>query len=780
MFKIHQYQADAFAKRPTENGVRTSLMKQLSNANEKKYPELLAPAGSFETGRAVIQAGADAVYVGGSQFGARAYAKNFSEEELLGMLDYAHLHDCKIYLTVNTLLKQQEIDSLYDYLLPYYKAGLDAVIVQDYGVMRLIRTCFPDLPLHISTQMSIANACGAEELKRLGAARIVPARELSLEEIRAMRAQTDVELECFVHGALCYSYSGQCLLSSMLGGRSGNRGRCAQPCRLPYTVLAQDGRTLLSKPDSYPLSLKDLCTIDQIPALAAAGIDSFKIEGRMKSADYAAGVTAVYRKYIDAYIDSGCRLESVKAAKQDYRQLLDAGNRSGFTDGYYRHRNGPAMVSMQCPSHEKGSAASVETVHAAYVEKEEKIPVQAEAWLKTGYPARLSVVCRGITVSAEYGMVQAAVKQPVSRAAAAAQLSKTGNTPFVMDTVAVRMDEEVFLAKQELNQLRRRALERLEQAILAPYRRKPQEQTSGYGVSPDTCLKNGNQERRHSSDRQPCRRFFASVEQEPQLDAVLAGDLFSRIYLDSSMYTHDCFAAHLKKHVMRIHAAGAQAYLILPSIFRLATEQFYRCQWEAVEQSGLDGYLVKNQDELGFLRNMQVDPGRCVLDYSLYAYSNYTKSCYEQDGWQYDTVPLELNKKELLARDNTKSELLIYGYLPLMTSAQCIKKTLGNCEKKPGLCFLKDRYARKFPVKNNCGECYNTIYNTQPLSFIQLSGELDRLGSAAFRLQFTLEEPTQIRRIVTSCARSFLEHQIPDMQAVAGVYTNGHYKRGVL
>ncbi len=747
------------------------LMKQISNANEKKYPELLAPAGSLETGRAVIQAGADAVYVGGSQFGARAYAKNFSKEELLSMLDYAHLHGCKIYLTVNTLLKQPEIDSLYAYLLPYYKAGLDAVIVQDYGVMRLIHTCFPDLPLHISTQMSVANACGAEELKRLGAARIVPARELSLEEIRAMRAQTDIELECFVHGALCYSYSGQCLLSSMLGGRSGNRGRCAQPCRLPYTVLAQDGRTLLSKPDSYPLSLKDLCTIDQIPALAAAGIDSFKIEGRMKSADYAAGVTAVYRKYIDAYIDSGCRLESVKVAQQDYRQLLDAGNRSGFTDGYYRRRNGPSMVSMQCPSHAKGSAASVETVHAAYVEKEEKIPVQAKAWFQTGYPARLSVTCRGITVSAEYGMVQAALKQPVSRAAAAAQLQKTGNTPFVMDVVAVTMDEEVFLAKQELNQLRREALARLEQAILAPYRRNPQKQEQKLPL---------RLAREYASCPQPCRRFYASVELEQQLDAVLAADLFSRVYLDSSMYTHDGFAAHLKEHVLQIQAAGRQAYLILPPVFRFATEQFYRGQWEAVEKSGLDGYLVKNQDELGFLRTMRVDPGRCVLDYSLYAYSNFTKSCYEKDGWQYDTVPLELNKKELLARDNTESELVIYGYLPLMASAQCIQKTLGNCEKTPGLCFLKDRYDRKFPVKNNCGECYNTIYNTQPLSLIQLSGELDRIGPAAFRLQFTLETPAEVRRIVTSCAKSFLEHQIPDMRAVAGAYTNGHYKRGVL
>ncbi len=273
-------------------------MEQNTTKNSNHIPELLAPAGSFEVCRAVIKAGADAVYLGGSRFGARAYADNLSADELTEAIDYAHLFGRKIYLTVNTLLKQSEMELLYEYLLPYYERGLDAVIVQDFGVMQFIRTYFPEIPIHISTQMSIAGVCGAVHLKNLGAARIVTARELSLSEIAQIRRQADIQIECFVHGALCYCYSGQCLLSSMLGGRSGNRGRCAQPCRLPYTVL-DARRQPLSKAECYPLSLKDLCTIDQIPQLIAAGIDSFKIEGRMKSAQYAAGVTSIYRNYID-------------------------------------------------------------------------------------------------------------------------------------------------------------------------------------------------------------------------------------------------------------------------------------------------------------------------------------------------------------------------------------------------------------------------------------------------------------------------------------------------
>ncbi|MGN0291167.1 MAG: peptidase U32 family protein [Lachnospiraceae bacterium] len=251
--------------------------------------------------KAVIKAGADAVYVGGSAFGARAYANNFSKEELLEALDYAHIHNRQVYLTVNTLLKENELrEELYDYLLPYYEQGLDAVIVQDFGVMNFIKEAFPGLSIHASTQMTVTGVDGAAFLQSQGASRVVTARELSFDEIKKIKEATGVEIESFVHGALCYCYSGQCLMSSMLGGRSGNRGRCAQPCRLPYEVLDSRKKSIC-KEANYILSPKDLCTASMIPELAECGIDSFKIEGRMKQAEYAAGVTSIYRKYVDRY-----------------------------------------------------------------------------------------------------------------------------------------------------------------------------------------------------------------------------------------------------------------------------------------------------------------------------------------------------------------------------------------------------------------------------------------------------------------------------------------------
>ncbi len=738
-----------------------------------KSPELLAPAGSFQACQAAIYAGADAVYAGGSLFGARAYAENFTQEQLLEAIDFVHLHGKKLYLTVNTLLKQKEMEALYDYLLPYYQQGLDAVIVQDFGVMQLVRERFADLAIHISTQMSAASACGFSYLQKLGAARIVAARELSLDEIREIRGCTDIEIECFVHGALCYCYSGQCLLSSMLGGRSGNRGRCAQPCRLPYTALDEAHRRLgRQKEECYPLSPKDLCTIGQIPELIEAGITSFKIEGRMKSAAYTAGVTAVYRSYIDRYLETGC----VDVREQDLERLLHAGNRSGFTEGYYKQRNGRTMLALTCPSHEKSR-----TEDFGFAE-EKKIPVQAAACLKAGEPASLTVSHGGLSVTVREGTVQAAKNQPVDAEQIAVQLSKTGNTPFVMENVDVQLQEAVFLPKQVLNQLRRKALEKLSDDILCKYKRTAQAEETACAYCTDgkrqLASLSGSE---YLKEMQPAF-FTVLIESKTQLGAAAEQDFISRIYLDSCMYNHGSFAAQLKEHAGRIHAAGKQAYLALPAVFRTRTVQFYQEQWKRICGSGIDGFLVRTQDELGFLEQMQYARESCVTDHGLYTYSNYTKRCYQRAGWRYDTVPLELNKKELRERENTDSELIIYGHLPLMTSAQCIQKTFGRCGKAAGsaVCYLKDRYAKEFPVRNVCSECYNTVYNPQPLSLIQLAEDIRKLHPASFRLWFTTEQEETVRLVLKNTKQAFLEHRQPDLSAVADAYTNGHYKRGAL
>ena len=351
-----------------------------------KLPELLSPAGSIDHLKAAINAGADAVYIGGDRFSARAYAQNFSGDRIREALHYAHFYDRRIYLTVNTLMKEKELEEeLYDFLLPYEEAGLDGVIVQDLGTASFIRSAFPHMEIHGSTQMTITDVYGARAAARMGMTRIVPARELSLEELAEIRAQSGLEVEVFIHGALCYCYSGQCLFSSLYGGRSGNRGRCAQPCRLPYRLYrpGQEGESTeqigrgerekefagRGRRDSkqigrggserYLLSPRDLSAIDLLPELCRLPVDSLKIEGRMKNIEYVAGVTAIYRKYLDRIRDGelpdtsgkvpGTQPNTWQVEAEDWGDLQDLYSRGDFTDGYFKRHNGREMMSMRNP-----------------------------------------------------------------------------------------------------------------------------------------------------------------------------------------------------------------------------------------------------------------------------------------------------------------------------------------------------------------------------------------------------------------------------------------------
>ena len=318
----------------------------------KPQVEILAPAGEMEALRQAVYAGCDAVYAGGDRFGARANAVNFPKESLLEAIDFVHIHGKKLYLTVNTLFKEEELESgLYHWILPYYEAGLDGVIVQDLGVMSLLHKEFPDLPLHASTQLTITGPLSIQLLSRFGITRVVPSRELSLSEIRAIKRESGLEMECFVQGALCLSYSGQCLMSSLIGGRSGNRGRCAQPCRKEYTLIFPDKERVVG----YPLSPKDLCTLSLLPDFIDAGVDSFKIEGRMKKPEYAAFTSYLYRKYADFYLEKGResyqKMLSSQEFKEDMRDLMDLYNRGGFTCGYAVQYNGKDMMADKCASH---------------------------------------------------------------------------------------------------------------------------------------------------------------------------------------------------------------------------------------------------------------------------------------------------------------------------------------------------------------------------------------------------------------------------------------------
>lgn len=761
------------------------------NSN-KRYQniELLAPAGSMETFRAVIHAGADAVYLGGGRFGARAYADNFTEDELLSAIDYAHIHGRKIYLTVNTLFKECELtQDLCSYLRPYYEQGLDAVIIQDMGAFRMVREAFPELSVHTSTQMTVTNRYGAMMMKEMGADRVVTAREMSLAEIRDIKEHVDIEIESFVHGALCYCYSGQCLLSSMLGGRSGNRGRCAQPCRLSYEVFDEKKhpvRTGKKERDIYILSPKDLCTVSMIPDLIENGVDSFKIEGRMKQAEYAAGVVSVYRKYIDRYINACLRTDEVAAkkefhiAKEDMQHLYDFGNRSGFTDGYYKRHNGREMITLDKPSHTKGNETLWEEIKERYVRSEKKEKINGILRLKKDFSAKLEIAFKDIRISVDGDVVQAALKQPLTEEKVAASIKKTGNTPYEFAKLDIDMDDDIFLPVQALNVLRRNALERLSEALTEPARRDrnaADENVSGALLAEVVSV----QKEKQTVPEKEKPYLSVSVENRDLIKLLLDESCVDSIYLDSSCYTRENLFTVLKEDVSCIHSAGKKAYYIMPAVFRLSSLSFYEKNLSGMMQTRADGLVVKSYDEVAFVRQNLPDMD-VILDHNLYTWNSYAKMQLWGIKPVRDTVPLELNRKELQGRDNTDSEIFLYGNLPLMVSAQCVHANANadrGCDKMRTVTYLKDRYGKYFPVKNNCTECYNTIYNTAPLILFPYRKELEKMGIHAYRISFTTEQEPQVKQILSLYEKVFLNGDNSLQELYMGEYTGGHYKRGV-
>lgn len=772
----------------------------------KRQIELLAPAGSYEIFSAVLKAGADAVYLGGSRFGARAYANNFSEEELRRAIDEAHIHGRQLYLTVNTLFKEEELEGeLYEYLLPYYEQGLDAVIVQDIGAIRFIREAFPGLDIHTSTQMTVANRYGAEFMKELGANRVVTAREMSLEEIRDIHEHVEVEIESFVHGALCYCYSGQCLLSSMLGGRSGNRGRCAQPCRLPYEVC--DGKRKVVSDikgkklkENYILSPKDMCTIELLPELVESGVYSFKIEGRMKQAEYAAGVVSVYRSYVDKYLvdlerfgDAARAKENYRVSKEDSRKLFDFGNRSGFTEGYYKRHNGRDMITFEKPNHAKGNEALQEEIRQNYVRTQVKEKIKGNLRLSKEFPAKIKVAYGGILVSAEGEIPQTAKKQPLTREKVESNLRKTGNTPYEFSELVIEMEDDLFLPVQALNQLRREILYKLNEELTKGHRRSAPKtekiacrenfgetkMVDFRGMNSAAVMGTGKQKQMAETAVSKKTNLAVSVETREQLVVVCGFPQADDIYIDSGCYPEKNSIQLLTEDIQNIHASGKRAFYILPAVFRKDTMERYKREAEAWQNSGLDGVVVKSFDELQFVRKEFPETMAVIFDHNIYTYNNRAKALLKQLAPLRDTIPLELNRKELLNRENKGSEMLIYGNFPLMTSAQCVHANMQGCDKQPQVMYLKDRYGKYFPVKNNCRECYNVIYNTAPLLLFDYRKEFEKMDITSYRISFTTEGEKEIKNIMGLYDTVFLAGQKTVREAYHGEYTNGHYKRGV-
>lgn len=771
--------------------------------NMNRKVELLAPAGNYEAFLAAVNAGADAVYLGGEKYGARAYAQNFTTEEICRGIHTAHFMGKKIYLTVNTLVKDAELEGLYDYLSPFYEAGLDGVIVQDLGVLYYIRNFFPELALHASTQMTLTGPGGSSFLKELGVERVVPARELSLDEIRKLKEETGMEVECFVHGAMCYCYSGQCLFSSILGGRSGNRGRCAQPCRLPYQIEAGT-----DKPAGvpYPLSLKDMCTLSFLPQLMEAGIDSFKIEGRMKRAEYTAGVTALYRKYIDLYLASG--RENYQVEKEDMDRLRSLYIRSEIQTGYYERHNGREMITLQKPSYTGSDEALLARLRASCIKEPDRQPVTMHVTLKTGEPAHLIVTGQEETADVYGDIPEPAQKAPLQAEDVCRQMMKTGQSCVTVQDCTADLAGDVFLPVRALNELRRRGVLAYEQKVIRRYGL-----SSGRNIT--EILKNPAKDPRLtwsvkempeiSNVRHASAEYLTGDSVNSSLPELKRGErtclkdivvstcdqLYAvaeypcrRIYIESDLYLgqYEQIREYMKNHNDR------EYYLALPYVLRARDHSYLQKLTDRLSGEGMNmgiqGMLIRNLEEVSYVRNLG---GRYLFvpDAGLYCY-NVQSLLFWADYCREYTIPYELNRKETgrLVRGGHEigltASLVVYSRIPMMVTANCIRKTAGRCggdlsagknaqrnAADSGDIRLRDRYGAAFPVAVNCIHCYNIIYNSVPYSLHGQETGVNKSGADVRRYDFTVESAEVCRQILSGGDFPF------------EAFTAGHWKRGV-
>ena len=809
---------------------------QLFHYQEDRMVELLAPAGSYESLRAAVNAGADAVYIGGSRFGARAYADNPDEDALLDGIGYCHLHGKKLYMTVNTLLKEEELEQeLYSYLLPYYQAGLDGVIVQDFAEH------FPGLPVHASTQMTITGCDSVRVLQRHGVTRVVPARELSLDEVQQIIEETGIEVETFVHGALCYCYSGQCLFSSMIGGRSGNRGRCAQPCRLPFR--REDGERNVLGSQKYLLSMKDLCTLELLPEIVGAGIASLKIEGRMRRPEYTAGVVSIYRKYLDRLEQMDGKPKHWKADPEDLRTLMDLYNRGGFTGGYYHQHNGPKMMSMERPNHfgteaarlilqKKGGVQAqaleylypgdvleshdtsfgmtvkeevksggrillpktgmrpngnellyrtkseqlLRKLREAYVEQEQKIKINGVLKISAWEPAMLELHCGTVRVEVRSEEIaQPAESRPVDAAAARKQIEKTGNTMCTFEQLTVLVEDGLFFPLRALNELRRQGIEALTEKLLGRYTRGGQpQQEHGELTRADV---------EEALLKQKGMQLTVSVQTLDQLEAVvrqpgeIAGVYVDLLVAGTGRYRID--TGKLRALVQRIKEAGPSCWLNFPPVFRAQDRSLLELEAMQALLLEFDGFLLHTLDELGYVQLRGRDGQIWIGDDTFYAYNDKASGFLVQEGIGRRTLPAELNFKELMqlcsAEADGETELVVYGRQALMHSAQCVTKNTSSCTQIPKCGYLKDRKSAEFPVVNRCVTCCNTIYNSVPLDLTGCQKEIEILAPDFVRAAFTVESGEETAAVLRRLKQWRITGQALDGQEG----TRGHFRRGV-
>lgn len=740
--------------------------------------ELLAPVSNMESLYAAISAGADAVYAGTDRYSARAGADNMTVSELCSGIRTAHIHGVKVYLTLNTLLYDEELEDAVKMIRPLYESGLDGIIIQDLGLSGAVRDIYPDLPCHASTQMGIMNSYGALQLKSMGFSRIVPARELSLDEIRTLKREADIELECFIHGAMCYSYSGYCLMSSFLGGRSGNRGRCAGACRLPFSVPAYPDRGFGDDPQ-YPLSMKDLCGINLIGELICAGVDSFKIEGRMKAPEYVAGVTSIYRKYIDKYLESP---DSFKIDKKDLTTLKKLYIRKELCTGYFNisSENKNDLITFDKPGYNGSDEGLLSDIRDRYITHRPRLKTDIQAYLHAGAPVEITLKCEGAAVHLKGRTVDTALKHPLQEEDIKSKLGALGNTEFELGDFGVDMTEDVFTDAGELKRIRRAGIESLENSLIKDihglaYERHIQEHEN-INVAPVQTAYN-----KRTADKP--FRTDAEVFTLQQLRALNGYEAhFDRVILNYRLYLgakDECLSL--------VRDMGNKAYLSLPLICRSPYDSLFdRLMRDVAATDVFSGVMVHSFDALCMAKE-RIGDMPVITD--IYIYAQNSNSIRLLQGFtNIDTIvlPYEMglrNIRELYACSSKENApdicVTTYGSIPMMISEGCIKKTYGRCDKKPydfDPVMLRDRLGKNFPVITDCLQCNNVILNTIPLNLRKWKKEISESSDRQL-IRFTTEDEQSAERVL----RSFmLDEDAASVELDAMPHTTGHIKKGVL
>ena len=691
--------------------------------------ELLAPAGSPEAVTAAVQAGADAVYLGYGSFNARRNAKNFSEEEFAAAVSYCHLRGAKVYLTLNTLVTDRELPQAAQLARRASELGADAVLVQDLGVARMLRQTVPDLPLHASTQMTLHSLDGVKAAADLGMTRVVLARELGREEIAYICRSSPIEIEMFVHGALCMCYSGQCFFSSVVGGRSGNRGLCAQPCRLKY---GWDGRAR-----EYPLSLKDLSLAGHLRELEEMGVACAKIEGRMKRPEYVAVVTAIYARAIR---------EGRDPTAEELEQLRLAFSRQGFTDGYFTDRTGPEMFGVR--EKEEEPRELFQRARELYLKEEpRRAPVKLYAMVRRGEPAQVAAEDAEGRVAAVSGPVpEEAEHVALTREKVEGQISRTGGTPFSCESARAYVEEGLSLPLSALNALRRQALQELADRRLELPRRRQEEFHPGV---------------RYENRRQP-PVLTVSVRLAEQVTRELCALKPALLYLPAEEG-----AAHPEKVELAL-SMGVPVAAALPRVMfgrerDTVLDQLLRLRELGVTEALAGGWgMLPLARELGFtLRG----------DYGLGVYNSQTLKDLKRLGFASATASFELKLAQI--RDISKSvdiEMLVYGRLPLMLTQNCLIRThTGRCTCENNN-RLTDRKGEQFPVVKAFG-CRSEILNSKKLFLADKAAEWKKIGLWAGRLMFTTENARECVQV--------LERYLDRGTYEPNDYTRGLYYRDV-